>query len=287
MNMIAPPPASYALDFRHLAIPEEALAPVRWSIYHSEGPGYYVFSNYLSQPLARHIKEFWFTLEQSYAHKPFPGMKHMAKGCSNFYYGDQDGNRGYFNYFWNHPVDEGTYAAMMQAQWLRNRVMGRAPFEEIFPLYGRSAVYRIVISKNGDAIIAPHRDWTDDYFVREPARLQATLFLGVPGVDYTGDGFVFRNNQGINVVFGRDVPILSGDLVLWRYSNEHAVVNVRSTPEQAGFMRIILEPDEIFDQPPSESLKKLTADAIKTYIASTGLGRRYLRPLYRSLRGYQ
>jgi hypothetical protein len=274
-----------SLDFENLGIPEEDLAPARRAIYHSEGPGYFVFRNFLSPALARHVKSFWQNLDQSYAHKPFPGMAHMAKGCPNFYYGEQGGNRGYFNFFWNHPVDEATYAASFQVQWLRNRVMGRTPFEEIFPLYGRSTCYRVVISQNGDNIIPPHRDWSEDFFVREPARLQATLFLGLPGVDYVGDGFIFENNQGKKVVFGRDVQIESGDLVLWRYSNEHAVANVRSKPGQAGFMRILFEPDEIFEAAPPEARRPLNLDTMINWVAHTSIGQSAIRPLYRKLRG--
>jgi hypothetical protein len=271
-----------ALDFRTLGIPEDELAPARLAIYHSKGPGYFVFRNFLSSGLAKHIKRFWQDLEQSSVHEVFPGMTHIAEGCPNFYYGEQGGNRGYFNFFWNHPADEATYAAAMQVQWLRNRVMGRTPFEEIFPLYGRATCYRVVITQNGDNVVAPHRDWTDEYFVREPARLQATLFLGVPGNDYVGEGFIFETNQGEKIVFGRDVGIESGDLVLWRYSNEHAVANIRSQPSQAGFMRILFEPDEIFKKPPK---RPLNVDTIKYWVAQSSVGKKAIRPLYRKLRG--
>lgn len=278
--------ACYPLDFATLAVPEAALAPVRHDIYHSTGPGYHVFRGFLTPALARHMQRFWVDLEIERVHQRWPGMRHIAKGCPNYGYGEQAGNRGYFNFFWNHPPDEATYAVSMQLQWLRNRVMGRAPFEEILPLYGRAANYRIVISARGEEIIKPHADWTGAEYVREPARLQATLYLSTPGIDYEGDGFVFRTNQGNQVVFGRDVPISAGDLVMWRYCNEHSVRNVASGPGQAGFVRILYASDEVHEARPKESFNwHLAKVQAMEWLAGTEFGGRVLRPIYRRLRG--
>ncbi len=270
------------LDFATLAIPEEALAPVRRNLYHSAGPGYHVFRGFLAPAMARHMQKFWAELDLDRLHRPFPGMLYIAKDCPNFYYGEQLRSRGYFNFFWNHPADEATYAVSLQIQWLRNRVMGRTPFEEIFPLYGRSTSYRVVISKGG-ADVLPHADWTGDDYIREPARLQGTLFLSTPQIDYEGDGFIFRTNQGEQVTFGRGIPIATGDLVLWRYANEHAIMNVRATPEQSGFMRIIYAPDEIYPAPPREPFDLRLHRSLergKSWLAATAFGQRVLAPIY-------
>lgn len=277
-------PIPYALDYATLAVPEEALAPVRHDLYHSAGPGYHVFRGFLAPELAQHMRKFWVDLDLNRVHQPWPGMQHITRSCPNFSYGLQQASRGYFNFFWNHPADEATYAVSMQIQWLRNRVMGRTPFEEIFPLYGRSTSYRVVISKGGDDVL-PHADWTGEYYVREPARLQGTLYLSTPGVDYEGDGFIFRTNQGERVTFGRDVAVAAGDLVLWRYANEHGVVNVRAAAEQAGFARIIYAPDEVFAAPPRERFDWRRALASgKSRLARTEFGRRVLLPAYHLLR---
>ena len=57
--------------------------------------------------------------------------------------------------------------------------------------------------------------------------------------DYTGSGFYLKNNQGSDVYFGKDIQVSPGDLVLWKYNNEHGVENVHSDPNQIGFMRML------------------------------------------------
>jgi hypothetical protein len=274
----------YALDYATLAIPEDALAPVRHDLYHSAGPGYHVFRGFLSPELTRHLQRFWVDLDLDRVHRPWQGAQYVVAGCPNFSYGLPKGSRGYFNFFWNHPADEASYAVSMQIQWLRNRVMGRTPFEEIFPLYGRSTSYRVVISRGGDDVL-PHADWTGEYYIREPARLQGTLYLSTPGVDYDGDGFIFRTNQGERVAFGKDVAVAAGDLILWRYANEHGVVNVRAAADQVGFARIIYAPDEVFAAPPRERFDWRRALATgKSRLAQSEFGQRVLLPAYHLLK---
>lgn len=282
-----------ALDFATLATPEEALAPVRRNIYHSAGPGYHLFRGFLTPELARHMQRFWVDLDPLRMHKPWYGTRHIFRGCPNYSYNPKPLSRGYFNFFWNHPADEATHAVSMQIQWLRNRVMGRTPFEEIFPLYDRAANYRVVISKGNDDV-KPHSDWTEEDYIREPARLQATLYLSTPGVDYEGDGFLFRTNSGKWVTFGRDVSVAAGDLIFWRHSNEHAVLNVRAAPDQDGFVRIIYAPDEVHATPPHEGVgvhlsRRLgwlvDVRQVKYRLAATPFGQRVLLPLWHSIKG--
>ncbi len=279
--------SSYRLDFATLSVPEVKLAEVRRNLYHSSGAGYQIFEGFLSPPLASHMGRFWSELDPSRLHQPYRGVQGMTRGCANFSYAAADGSRAYFNFFWNHPADEATFAASMQLQWLRNRVMGKAPFEEIYPLYGRSASYRVVITVGGDTIIAPHADWTGADYIREPARLQATLYLSTPGIDYEGDGFIFRTNQGDDVVFGRDVPVRKGDLVFWRYCNEHSVANVHTPPGRPGFIRILYPPEAILDPMPDvrKAFWQIGVTDIRDRVAATRFGQRFVRPVYRKLRG--
>jgi hypothetical protein len=241
------PSQTFRFDFNSLAIPEEALRPIRRNLYHSSGQGYHVFRNFLGPELAAHIQRFWSELEPTQLHRRLPavGVKALVNGCPDYFYGDSQGDRGYLNFFWNYPADEVSYAVAMQVQWLRNRVMGRTPHEDIFPLRGRALGYRTVISRRGQVVTRPHRDFDGDEWRREPFRLQATLFLSTPGVDFTGDGFILETNQGRQVTFGGDVPIASGDLVLWRYCNQHSVLNVESTDDQCGFIRMLFPVEEV------------------------------------------
>lgn len=292
------PREAFRFDFRSLAIPEEALRPIRHDLYHSSGPGYYVFRNFLDPEIAAHMRRFWSELRLAHVHQPLPaeGVKMLVSGCPDYYYGTQDGDhRGYLNFFWNHPADEVSYAVAMQAQWLRNRVMGRTPQAEIFPLSGRAVSYRIVISMRGKVVTRPHRDFDGNDWIQDPSRLQATLYLCTPGADYTGDGFILETNQGSNVRFGHEVRVANGDLVLWRYSNYHSVLNVESSSDQCGFIRMLFPIEEVTNRPhPVErvpgvaggagSLRLPTRQALLHRLKETPLGQYVLVPIWHRIR---
>jgi hypothetical protein len=289
--MIAEPQASserFQLDFNALAIPEDALQPIRRELYHSDGPGYHVFRNFLDPRIAAHMQRFWAELELTRVHQPLPGegVKMLYNGCPDFYYGDQHGDhRGYLNFLWNHPADEVSYAVAVQVQWLRNRIMGRAPQEDIFPLRGRAVSYRTVISLRGEVVTRRHRDFDGDEWIREPWRLQATLFLSTPGIDYSGDGFILETNRGEQVRFGHEVPIANGDLVLWRYSNEHSVLNVDSSDGQCGFIRMLFPAEEVRNEriaPPI--LWSLSREDLLQRLKAMPVGRYVLVPIWHWLR---
>jgi len=284
------PDAGFRLDFNALAIPEEVLRPIRRDLYHSRGQGYYVFRDFLGPQIAAHMQRFWAELELTHVHEPLPaeGVKVLFSGCPDYYYGTQDGDhRGYLNFLWNHPADEVSYSVAMQVQWLRNRVMGRTPQEHIFPLNGRSVSYRTVISRRGKVVTPTHRDFAAEEWIREPWRLQATLFLSTPGVDFTGDGFILETNRGEHVMFGRDVPIANGDLVLWRYCNEHSVLNVGSRDDQCGFIRMLFPVEEVPNRqraPLRRASWRQRRVQILERLKATPLGEHVLVPIWHRIR---
>ena len=109
------------------------------------------------------------------------------------------------------------------------------------------------MASNGDVIVPSHRDyyhpedpWNEDH---DPSRLQATLFLSERDADYSGEGLWIEDNSGLELVFGRDVPIKAGDLVFWRYWNQHGVRNVKVDQDQRGFVRFVYPPVAICDKP--------------------------------------
>jgi len=277
------------------------LRPIRRDIYHSSGQGFYVFRNFLGPDVATHMQRFWSDLDPMLIHRTLPseGIKALFNGCPDYSYGKQHGDhRGFLNFFWNHPADEVSYAVAMQVQWLRNRVMGKAPQADIFPLNGRAVSYRAVISMRGKVVTRPHRDFDGDDWIRDPSKLQATLFLCTPGADYTGDGFTLETNGGDSVRFGHEVPVACGDLVLWRYSNHHSVLNVESSGDQCGFIRLLFPIEDIAAQPiPAETIstEPLPEDggapsqrpfweAFLLRVKATPLGQRVLVPIWHRVR---
>jgi hypothetical protein len=237
------------------AFPDEAaLHPARMALYHSSGPGYIVCRGFIAPEQIAHMQRLWTGVDPAASHTLFPGKTHIYLGCPDYYVIDADGSRTFHNFFWNAPLDEFTQTLAVSINVLRNRISGRPPFAELLPHGGKAVNYRVIVSKNTKTWIAPHRDYAafDKRFEKnkyDPSRLQATLFLSKKGQDYTGTGFRFERNDGQLVSFGTDVPIDSGDLVLWRYNNLHSVEDIATEPGRLGFMRMIFPPEDIVAKP--------------------------------------
>jgi len=262
-------------SFEYLAIPDEDLARLRKELYHSSGAGYVIFPRFLDQDTVRHIQSIWPNIDPARTHKVFWSKLDMSAACSDFYTADIHGNRNFYNFVFNTPVDEVTWTASIFVHMLRNRLSGRPPFAETFPVSGRALSYRVVITRVSKSWVKPHRDYMQepgslDRNKYDLSRLQATLFLSEKGHDYTGTGLRFERNDGRSVVFGTDVPVKAGDLVIWRYNNLHSIEEVDAADGQLGFMRIIYPPEimhpprpyvdqSVVPAPPSLSVRAKTA----------------------------
>lgn len=246
------------ITYHSLVLPEERLQPIRKQLYHSSEKGYYIFRNFLSNDLADHIQHFW-------TKQINPSLSHQLQTGNDVTSGQADSYKEsktkevdtttYFNFFWNPPVDEVSYQVALMINNLRNMIMAKPVYNEMLHFGERVVCYRMVITRLGVLTVPPHSDFTGKNF--DPRRLQATLFLSEKGKDYTGEGFVLEDNQGKRVIMGSDEAIKSGDLVIWKYNNIHAVEKVQSTDEQSGFTRMIFPPQLLVDRNLKGTIKNL------------------------------
>ncbi|MCH8317435.1 MAG: hypothetical protein IIA88_02900, partial [Bacteroidetes bacterium] len=138
-----------SITYYDTLIDESKLKPIRQALYHSQGPGYYVFPQYITKEFTKHIVEFW-TKEiidkHKKTHKPFKSKNHFLYNCPNFvgFSGPELENVTYYNFFWNAPPEQVTYGVSFQIQILRNLIEANPIFNEIFPLDGISATFRVV-----------------------------------------------------------------------------------------------------------------------------------------------
>jgi hypothetical protein len=231
-----------AFSFDRLNLRDQDLHAIRMHLYHSSGEGYYVFRRFVSPDIVAHMRSIWTSTGPKVGFELFPGNDKTYIGCPNYYVRYDDGSEVFYNFLFAPPFDEVTCEVSIAVNMLRNRLSGRCAYEGV---YGQSSLqYRVTRNINRTTWAAPHTDWLD-YEKRwekgqyDPSRLQATLFLSEKGVDYSGTGFRFSNNNGRSLVFGDDVQISPGDLVIWRYGNLHSIEDVRTEPGQLGFLRII------------------------------------------------
>jgi len=250
--------------FDRFLVPGKEVQPVRRALYRSDAPGFAVFPGFVPSPYLEHIQRFWLEAPPPAADfAPWEKRKAYPAGFPSMR--SHSANRtSYMQFFWNAPFDEVTASAAMAVGQLRNLVEGKVPYRGLLLDGSRAATTRVVISRHSDEYdVRPHEDpfpGEGDELVR----LQATLFLSSYGTDYTGEGFCLRTRQGEVVRFGSDVPIQPGDLVLWRYLNEHWVGALETPPGGSGFVRVIfplenVERPSVKTQPIAE--KKKTSKA--------------------------
>ena len=260
-----------------MLLSHEELLPISKAIFHSEdGPGYYVFRNFIPSEYAEHIVRFHTdVLVPSEWYKQFFSNSQFYVGCPNYYQINNDIWR-FYNFLWNDPPDELNHDIAFHIQILRNMVESRVAYREIFPTpdrsVGRKGVsYRVTITKKG-SWVPPHTDLMD------PERIQATLFLTKKDQDYEGDGFIFITNQGGEIAMADELSLNPGDLVFWRYANEHYVENVVAKQGRAGFARIIYTPETIYSGPHLSWAG--IRDRVLSPIKRNSLAQKYLKPIY-------
>lgn len=243
-----------AIEFEQFHVREADLHAIRMELYHSTGPGFYIFRQFVSPGLVSHMRSVWPKREMPPGFKLLPGADGYYPGCPNYYVRYPDDSLIFFNFLHQAPLDEVTQEVSVAVHMLRNRLSGRNAFQDLSG--PRTVSYRVTLNRNFEEWIAPHRDYMDwnRRWVKgefDPSRLQATLFLSDRNIDYTGNGFLFEKNDGQKVTLGGDIPIQSGDLLIWRYGNLHSVENVKCTAEQFGFMRIIYPIYDLTDKAPT------------------------------------
>lgn len=245
-------------NFRDLLIDREQLISWRKELYKTDGKGYILFKNFIPEKYVEHIRNFWlYNIDPSKSFKNITGKNNFTFGCPN-YCSNKNNDRYfhdmYFNFMWNYPADEVTHQMAFLIMSFLNQIESKPVYSEFYPVMyggasrperGRALSYRVVNTKRGTSVPS-HKDFHQEDVEFDPAKLQATLFLSKKGIDYDGEGFIFETNTGGRVVFGDDVEVEPGDLVVWRYCNLHSVENISTKDEQIGFLRVLFPREIIY-----------------------------------------
>lgn len=235
--------------FERLCFTDHSINEARRNIFHSNGVGFHVVRQFLNPMEVSHLRSVW---QKSKVRRFFPvkdKKSPLPYGTGNFITGNAM-QYSYFNLPWNPVIDHLTsHIALLVSQY-KNLIRGYPAYHEIQANLARKGIqyissFRVVCTEDGSPV-PPHRDWHEPpYF--EPDRIQATLFLSEYGRDWEEGGFQFRKNDGTISYFGKDITINPGDLIFWRYTNEHGVTNVKKQINQLGMLRIVFvsEPVEV------------------------------------------
>mgnify|MGYP001320841359 CR=1 FL=1 len=221
------------ITFEDILLSGKELDRIRRELYHSSGPGFIIFREFVRRQIADHIVEYWVRqAKPEVSHTRIKPKNPFYPGCPAYFAGSLEGSRTYYNPFWGPIFDVATNEVSLAISQLRAKIEGKAFGREIFPYPGgKCTVPRVVITRSGKTIVPPH----SDYGMDEPdpanvdlARLQATLYLSEHQKDYNGSGFVFTRNDGKQVCFARDEKLVSGEhpflRLLYRFVGTHKLL---------------------------------------------------------------
>lgn len=225
-----------------LSYTEADVCSWRSQLFEGQKP-YISIENFLTDGEVSALQKRWINMPTTFF-SPFVPNGDLCSQSPNYQNGLANVFQGFYMLPWNPPADRFTHELCLEIHRLRNQLEGRPSFTGLFPYENRFLQYRLLRSINGTSHVPSHADFTSDpppkalaTHVSDPGRIQATFLLSEHGIDYTGDGFCFpeQNRQYSHPCIGAK----AGTLLLWRYTEKHAVQAVHSTPEQIGFIRII------------------------------------------------
>lgn len=225
---------------------EYDLPVLRRALYHE--PGFVRFEGFVPREEVALLQDVWTDKALSYHYHDFIPNKAVEPGTPDYLYNrPSPEDFAYCHHIWNPPRDVVLHGHAWRVQQLRNRLEGKPLYHGLHECTGQALQYRVCRTVSKGTVVKPHADFFDEYrhdptgdHAFDPVRLQATLFLSDHGSDYTEGGFkLWDEGRQAYRVFGRDVAVAAGDLVLWRYSIRHEVSDVTALNHRIGFMRVI------------------------------------------------
>ena len=220
---------------------------LRKKLYYERSGGFTIFKNFISQSSVKFLRSFWLDQSIDYLFSDFIKNQDVFRGCPNYLIKrPKESDRSYCCFLWNTAPDTFTQELAYKIQILRNQIEG-------FPIYfglvkntSTALQYRVSNHTTNEIVVFPHADFVEmdrkdpgaDHKL-DASRLQSTLILSTSDKHYGGDGLILSDNSNEKISVGKKKIAKAGDLIIWRYTNEHSVENISCSNDQSGFMRII------------------------------------------------
>ena len=212
----------YDISFENFSISEDVLWKIRKDIYHSEGTGFIVLRNFISDDLVSHLRLFWSEFAKpDKTHRPLSAKSDFYNGCG-CYFADTKFQKTYFNPLWSNTFEPVSNEVSFVIAIIRAKIEGKAIANDCMPIEGRRCVVpRVVQTFTCDNPLVAHSDYgisEKDANNIDLARIQGTLFLSEFDLDYKGSGFLFTKNNGETIALETELDLKPGDLVCLRYT---------------------------------------------------------------------
>ncbi|MEQ9116119.1 MAG: hypothetical protein RLN62_04935 [Rickettsiales bacterium] len=217
---------------------------VRNAVYCKKG--FFIIKDFIAKDIANNVINRWLSEGVEYYFDDFYKNKDVNFLTPNYLIKRPTPNDVSFCInIYNKPIDQELNDITIEAQKFRNIVEQRPMYFGINKNDDLVLQYRlcrtissgIIVKKHADFFEEPRHDPTGSHDF-DPRRCQLTLILSDYGLDYKNGGFYFYDNDNKELLFGKDIKVKSGDLIIWKYSNTHSVRSVNALTNK-GFSRII------------------------------------------------
>lgn len=222
----------------------DELLKIRREIYSKKG--FYIFKNFIAENDLNILVENW-TSDIAFSFSDFVPNKDVKPGTDPYaYFRPSEKDFAYCTQIWNKPLDDLMHSYVYQAQFIRNKIEGNPIFLGLHESTGKALQYRVCRTVSSGPIVNKHADFFDEHrndptgdHLFDPSKVQLTLFLSNFDKDYKDGGFKLWLDDTKPTLFGDEVNVDAGDLVVWRYSIPHEVSNVTCIDPKIGFLRVI------------------------------------------------
>jgi len=152
-----------SITHKNFCLTPKEVWDARRKIYHSQGDGFLLFKGFLERKFSDHLVNYWCRLlDPPQTHVLFPGKEHaFYAGCPCYYkHGRSTGLKVFYNPLWSNQHEVVSNEIAVSIIHLRSQIEGKAFTREISPRPGqRCVVPRLIITRNGENILAPHSDY--------------------------------------------------------------------------------------------------------------------------------
>lgn len=236
---------------------------IRAQIYSKSGPGYFIINKFISSSLADNIFHRWFETNFIDNFAQYYPNKNVNFETPNYCYRKPSNDDLIFAVnIWNPEPDTELNDIVYEAQKVRNVIEGKPLTNGLRVSDDYLLSYRFCKTVSNQVAVKYHQDFFEEFRPDpagsqqfDPVRCQLTLIFSNYGEDYDSGGFYFTNTEGKEILFGKDVPVEKGDLIIWKYNHLHTIRNINAINPNKGFVRIIFPYFDNFNMIAKESFK--------------------------------
>lgn len=212
---------------------------IKENLFAPNSKGYYWLENFLEASEVINLLNFY--NKNLIESKKFIDKNFIYRGCPP--YSTFSKNKNTLVVFpWNENVDKTVCNIFNAIANLKNKCE-----DDKYNSLNFAMSMRFVDSFNLAEDVPLHQDYIQN--LEDESRIQASLFLSEPGLDFDSSGGFYFKNSSEEIYPHNELRKVSGSLLLFKYRLPHGVKNIVKLNRTNGFCRVIFPEVQIRTRP--------------------------------------